>query len=823
MLRRFFTTGVLALAFQIISFAGIIKGTVTEAGTKEPLIGAAVIIRESGSGTITDPQGQYQMEIKEGEYDLLFSYIGFKDIVMEKVKIGKETVLNIEMQVNEEILQESGITARKTLEGDRILAVERMNSNKPIENLGAKELSLKGIGDVGEGVKKMTGISIGSAGQVTVRGLGDRYSITTLNGLPIASPNPDNKLIPLNLFPSAIVEHINVSKVYSADAYADYSGAHIDICTKSNVPEDFFEVSVKTGGSFNCIFGDFFQMDRQYSLFGSPHIDPAALNLDLKEFDKYVKSNNIFGNGFNVRQTTARPDLGGVVSAGKMFSLGKHELDLIASFTIDNGLSKYNDAYTRTLEATGNIQNDFNYKQYTESLDISGMAGIRFHISDKGSVGYRFLLARNVSDEYELRDGHDSEGHNLTGSNNVTHIYRLMNHHIDGVHFIGKRFEIGWNGSYSTTASKEPDRRQVMFLKGDDGNLSLFKLNRQETMRYFGNLEENEWNASVNAIYKWKESNVKVGFDFKDKSRDYAGTRFYYNLNRLNPVIDNAFETDSFLNQDNISNGTIIIDRKKQPKDSYMAGTRIYAAYAQTDLKISEWFLLNLGLRYEHSSQSVKYASDGGDLYSRQRTLKNNEFFPAVNMKFTTAQNQFIRLSASRTVTRPSFVEMAPFLYQESYGSAQIRGNENLQNGYNYNIDVRYELFGKASDMLSATAYFKYLDSPIERIQELNGGATLHSFQNADDGIAAGVEVEARKQIVRDLTAGANFSYMYTNVKLAENGAYTNKSRALQGASPILLNADIIYNPKFRRSSALEMSLTYNLQGKRIHAVGVSG
>ena len=141
-----------------------------------------------------------------------------------------------------------------------------------------------------------------------------------------------------------------------------------------------------------------------------------------------------------------------------------------------------------------------------------------------------------------------------------------------------------------------------------------------------------------------------------------------------------------------------------------------------------------------------------------------------------------LRFAFSRTVTRPSFIEMAPFLYQESYGSAQIRGNADLQNGYNYNIDLRYELFEKNGDMLSITAYYKHLKAPIERVQTLSGGSAVHSFRNADNGMATGVEIEFRKEIVKDLRFGVNGSYMYTNVKLPEGGAYTNSQRALQGS-----------------------------------------
>ena len=182
-----------------------------------------------------------------------------------------------------------------------------------------------------------------------------------------------------------------------------------------------------------------------------------------------------------------------------------------------------------------------------------------------------------------------------------------------------------------------------------------------------------------------------------------------------------------------------------------------------------------------------------------------------------------LRFSFSRTVTRPSFIEMAPFLYQESYGASQIRGNADLQNGYNYNFDLRYELFRQNGDMISATAYYKHLESPIERIQELSGGATVQSFRNADNGMAAGVEVEFRKEIVKDLRLGANASFMYTNVKLPEGGVYTNDQRALQGASPYLVNADLTYSPRIDDDRQISAALLYNLQGPRIHTVGISG
>ncbi|RXE63810.1 TonB-dependent receptor, partial [Muribaculaceae bacterium Isolate-001 (NCI)] len=170
------------------------------------------------------------------------------------------------------------------------------------------------------------------------------------------------------------------------------------------------------------------------------------------------------------------------------------------------------------------------------------------------------------------------------------------------------------------------------------------------------------------------------------------------------------------------------------------------AGYLSSDFHPTAALLVNVGLRYEISRQWVRYATDVGEIYSKRRELNQNDLFPALNLKYSVNEENSIRFSASRTVTRPSFIEMAPFLYQESYGSAQIRGNAELVNGYNFNFDLRYELFKQNGDMLSVTGYFNYLLKPLERTQMRNGGAAIHSFINADNGIAGGTEVEFRKQ-----------------------------------------------------------------------------
>ena len=817
-----------------------VKGKIVDLVTGETLIGAAILIEGTTEGVVTDLDGAYTLPLDPGSYDLSVSYIGYKPLSLDVTinSDGSGTVetedptslaygengLTIYLEPDNEALMDAVVTARKNLESLQALQNERIASGFAIENMGAREMSIKGISNAQESVAKLSGISIASAGQLIVRGLGDRYSTTTLNGLPIASPNPDNKLIPLDIFPSSTIQNITVSKVYEASSFADYSGAHVDISTKEGADsEDFFNLSFSSGGYFHTLAGDFYRMDGR-SLFLTPRLDPAVREMSSSEFEDYSRSRDIFGTSFRTYGRKALPDLNGGIGLGKNFKLGGQTLSVLASASIETGDETMTNAFYRTYEASseGNIKSDYNYDSYKQKIDIAALADIDYTLRESDNIGFTAFFARNASDTHLDRRGFDyQETYDLVGSNQVTHIYTLQNYQISGHHDLGS-WDIDWGASYSITSSDEPDRRQVMYRRGADGQLRFFDLNQQETQRYFGSLDENELVADIKASYDFGEDDrLRFGLTAKDKTRSFRSTRFYYNLRKLDEQITDVHNPDEYLNFENVSNGLISIRKNQYARDQYDARNFIGAAFVETDLHFGEKWQLNAGLRFEASRQSVDYNDDVENL---TRQLDAFDLFPAINLRYNIADRSMLRLSLSRTITRPSFVEMAPFLYQESFGGAQIRGNEDLMNGYNYNVDLRYEVFSDSStDMFAATAYYKFLQNPIERTQRLSGGATEHSFQNAENGLAAGLEIEFRKELVRDLTVSANGSLMYTNVILPEGGSYTNDRRSLQGASPYLANADISYTPSFRNGSGLSLALLYNLQGPRIHAVGVMG
>ena len=476
------------------------------------------------------------------------------------------------------------------------------------------------------------------------------------------------------------------------------------------------------------------------------------------------------------------------------------------------------------MTAQGTHLDKFNYDSYSSALKIAGLGNIGYSLRQADHINFTVFYARNAINDYMSREGIDAEKNNITSSNSVFHAYSLLNNQLLGHHELTSQWDVNWSASYGLTNSDEPDRRQVVFFRNEGSDkLNLFKLN-QTTNRYFGELQEKEIVGDLRTSYKWGDANlIRVGGTYKSKKRDFESVNFYYDINALNADVTNIYDTNGYLNQENIANGTIKANIDAQPRYNYYAGMDVWAGFAEIEYYPMESLLVNVGLRYEQAKQWVRYWTDGGQ--EKKTNLDKGDFFPALNLKYSLNETNSLRLSVSRTVTRPSFIEMAPFLYQESYGSAYIRGNNELKNAYNYNIDLRYDFFPKRNngDMFSVTGYFKKLKSPIEQTQESSGGTVIRSFRNAEDGIATGVEIEFRKELFKNFRIGANGSYMYTNVVLPEGGVYTDSERALQGASPFLINADLSYTPQLRGESDLTLALVYNVQGPRIETVGIYG
>jgi len=187
---------------------------------------------------------------------------------------------------------------------------------------------------------------------------------------------------------------------------------------------------------------------------------------------------------------------------------------------------------------------------------------------------------------------------------------------LTGIHeLLANKLFSDWQVSYGHTTSEEPDRRQVMYKENENGSLSLFKLNQQETMRYFGELSENEWNGDLKVKYilgndESRPNFIRAGGSMRNKSRDFYSVNFYYNLKNITPEINNIYDTDGFLNYSNIENGTITVSKNSLPRNKYYAGSDIYASFADMEYYPTDKLLVSVGVRYEHFQQWIRYWTD---------------------------------------------------------------------------------------------------------------------------------------------------------------------------------------------------------------------
>lgn len=808
------------------------KGTVKDKQTNESLTGVTISLKNTTTGTATNIEGNYLLEVSPGKYTLVASYISYNTIEYTNVEIkkGETKYMDFTMSESATDLGEVTVIARKNLEGERALTLERQNSAVAVENIGAKEMSIKGLSNVADGIKKITGISMEGNSKVYVRGLGDRYSITSLNGFPIASPNPDNKLIPLTLFPTTVVKNITVSKVYEPSVFGDYSGAHINIETKENIGADFITFGVSTGGKTNTIFKDFYSSDKgdqgvpYLGILGKTKLSSKIKNMSMDNFTDYSRQHDAFKTNFSVNKNSALPELGLEFGAGKSWKIGRQKLNAILALNFSNVYTTKENGYNSLVNAQGYINSRIEYDEYIYETTFSGLGQISYSLRDNDMISYNILYVNNTEDSYAKRDIIDPEQNELIGSNSIYHIYSLINNQLTGKHqFLGRLF-VDWQLSYGRTTSDEPDRRQVLFARNTNNTLSLFSLNKQGTMRYFSELFEDEYNGDAKVKYNLNKSEtpnyLRMGISMRKKSRDFYSSNFYYDLKNFSPQIDNIYDTEDYLGNSNIANGNISIEKNSQPRNKYFADANIAAAFIDFEYYPVKSLSISGGIRYEHLAQKVRYWTDGAQ--HKIGKLNENDFFPALNLKYMPKENQNLRFSVSRTVTRPSFTEMAPFEYPGSYGSISERGNADIQNAYNLNFDLRYELFNKEGDMFSIGTYYKSLKEPIEEVLEY-AGSLIKSYRNIDKGTAAGLELEVKKKITKDLRVNFNASYIYTQIEIPVGTTYTNKDRKLQGASPYLINLDINYAPSFEKNRSGSFSLVYNVQGSRIRSVGIGG
>ncbi len=838
------------LLINLISFAqnkGTISGTLTDKDlNNEPLPFANVIIKGTNIGVTTDETGKYSLSVEAGTYTIQFSFLGYETIE-EKivVKAGETLTINKTLGSGSYQLQDVVIQKVASREKESALLLEQKNAVEIKQSIGAQELSRKGVSDVATAVTKTTGITKQEgSGNIFVRGLGDRYNSTTMNGLPIPSNNPEKKNINLDIFSTDIVESVGIDKVYGSKLYGDFAGGNVDVVSKEFKGKSYLKVDIGSKGNTNALGLDNFTLQKGqnwtgFSTTSQPNNPLGAYNFETLQLD----SKNAWAGSLGL-------------SGGTSFDVGQDgKLSLFGTANYSNEFNAITDGSAKGgVNGLGVINKDFTeFRQnsFNTNTTIMGNAVYKINSNNKVKINTVFINTSNQSKE-------EYEGFIVDIANEGNGFLRrffyernqLMINQLIGDHKFKEKYEFNWGVSYNKVESDQPDRVQNIFREEANGFV-LSNISRPDNHRYFQNINEDEIAAKASVDYKFKKNKegdflgkITLGYNGRMKNRTLIANQFNFRANQgFETTVVNPNNLDLFYNSQNFANGAfeittfrgnIQVPNATRPQ-SYEGELLINAGYVNTEYKFKKLTTI-LGLRTEQISQEVNWDTQLGD--RGKDLLEKTAFLPSLVMKYELNEKQNLRLGFSKTYTLPQFKERALFLYEEVL---QVKiGNPDLYESDDYNLDLKWEFFPKSEEVISVTAFGKYIQNPINEITIASSTNDVSFVNTGEFGYATGAELEIRKNILKQdkengtkLSSGLNVSYLYTSQDLdAEkiqretnyNVAFSDTNSAFTGASDLLINADLTFFKEWNeKNRSLTSTLAFTYFSDRINAIGTNG
>lgn len=863
-MRKLFSLLIMTIGFVSAVYGqnATLKGTISEGAAKDPIPYASILIEEPKKNTVTDVDGNYELSLPAGTYKITFTTLGYIDHVETiTLKAGETKVYNVSLKEESLNLEEVTVTAKAERQSEATLNVERKEAATVVQKIGAQEMQRKGVSNVAQGVSKVAGVSMVGSKQIFVRGMGDRYNLVTLNGLPVPSTNPDLKVIPLDIFPTQVISDISVNKSFSVDQYGDFAGGAVNVRTRDYPESGFIQVrlqggynSLATGKDFN--FGNRTTSARlgfdQSRNMPQEVID--ARNSTARVYRTSAGSTSPFETKFTPNVAKAPLNTGVSITGGNKFKVngGKDEIGFLASINHSND-HDVNFGQYAFYNAQLNRVFDYDFTKNTYNTNTTGLANIAYNRAGVFNIGYTFMYAHQTSDEQASYDGIDNDLGHIFSRRNTYKNYNLMVNQLSAKYEINKRNTISGAFSFNQSKAAEPDRLQNVFrVVGNSVENYTYYFSKDaisENHRFFSDLTETEYNARLDYTHilnpeAANKTIFKAGYQGKIKDRIFNARQIDMRMN-FDQAVD-ITNVDQYLIDANLSDGrtdgTYGYDETYYPSNDYTADQMINAIYGEWTQEWNPLLKSIVGVRTEISDQNTYYKLQG-DAFSRKprvAAIPDVNILPTLTVKYTPTISQVWLFSASQTITRPSFLEITPFRYSEAFGGFETQGNPGLTNGSNVNVDLKYEYYPTPAEIIAVSAFGKYLNDPIERIIVPTSG-NLYSFINTNSVFVYGLEFELNKSLygmfgmesntARNISFGLNTAIMHTEINIDAERYYeglgyvrpTNLSRPMVGASPFLINADANYRAVWSESSSTLFTVVYNQFGRRLFSAGFQG
>jgi outer membrane receptor for ferrienterochelin and colicin len=876
------------LAFIFLSFYNLqaqsssISGTIVDKQNGEALIGANVLIKGTSIGSATDLEGKFEIKnVAPGIYTLVASMVGYAKLTVTDVEVKSGSIVKLNISLSSKAIEteEVVITAKKVENSEASLLKLRQKSTSISDAISAEFISRSGSSNAADAMTKVTGASVVDGKYIYVRGLGDRYTSSELNGAEIPSIDPYRRGGSIDIIPSNLIDNIQAEKSFTPDKPGDFAGGSVDISTK-DFPEKF-TLDFSASSEFNSALSfssnglgtpssstDWLGYDNGMrsipdilnGTFWQADVGHAQRDDQLaKEITDVTRS---FSNEMVPTSKTIPINQSYALSIGDQINLFGNPFGYIASLTYKNNNNGYIDGefnrWSRGVADPNKTQLDvvldLQDTQVSNSVLVGGVfkGSYKFHqnhiISVDGLYNQNGInTARYVHGSFP----YDQNPEWIYESRSIQYQQRTLGSiQLDGQHSFPSIFgtKFNWKASHISLKDDEPDLRYFYNYMTPDSVFGIKSNTAPE--RYFRNTTENqnEYQANLTIPFvQWSgiTGNLKFGGRYSEKIRSFRERRFVYNpVNQIGVFFRNEqgniseLFSDKYLgwaSTDTLGNGStlnripIYVDETNQISSNYNGDNFIRAVYGMFDLPLYGNLRLISGVRYETTNMTVVSQNPDAD----NGKINTKDLLPAVGLIFNVIENMNLRFSYGKTLARPNFREIAPFKNYDFRGGDSYVGNPSLERTLIDNYDIRWEWFTRPGEIYSVSLFYKRFNNPIEA-KILDGVNKILSWSNVPRADVEGVEVEARKNLnfispsLSNFVFGGNFSYIWSKVdidskELKDIQTYepnASSTRPFQGQSPYLVNLYLNFDDD---NSGWSASIFYNVFGKRLATVGSVG
>ncbi len=839
-----------------------VSGVIVDAENQRPVVGAKVYISGLSDHLVTDEQGRFNTEVKAGTYNISVLHAQFNSQIKNKLDISSpdENVINMELTPAGAELPEF-VVVEPFIEGSLASVLEERRANNSVANyLSMEQISKSGDSDAAGALKRVTGLTLVDGKFIFIRGLGERYSSTLLNGANLPSPDPTRRVVPLDLFPTSIIESIEVQKGYASHLPAEFGGGSVVLRT-INVPEEnFLNFGLSYGHNTQTTGKDGLKYqggDSDWTGFDDGSRAMPRVLADAIAGDTELRPNNPFFEGgfspeelellgeslnsnYDLRNSTIDPGMGFDAAGGMRFDLKSG-----ASAGFSAALEYGNDFQTRQeLRRSYNISSGTELSLDSEELstttsrniNASGFFTTGIEFNDFHQVAGNYMLLRSTQDFAEIAEGFNED---LGNSRRIYEI-RWSERDLTSMQLFGEHsypvlsdLLFKWQYTDSEATFDEPDNRIYRYDQRDEGDF-VFSTRNDSNSRVFRNLTDQSRNIRYDLSLPLTFKNhhdflLQFGQNWVGKDRNSDIRRFVFeDVGPLANQVDRNDPLSQILNPDFIDLSGYQLIEVTRATDNYFANLDIKGTYYGVDYAYKENLRFTLGARRETFEQSVTtFRLFDPDQSPITASLYDDDWFPAFSGTWIMNDSHQFRVNYSQTATRPDFKELSSAQFKDPVLDRNVIGNPDLIVGKITHYDVRWDKYFSPGEFVSLSLFYKEFENPIE-ITILPGSSNIISFQNALAAENAGIELEVYKDFsfINDRLANfyisANYAYIDSEIQLDTSGpsGQTNNTRPLQGQSPYVINVQLGYDNKDKGISA---SLLFNKFGERISEAGTSG